>query len=210
MEHNYRKLKFIYLFFSIYASTNTCIAQNIHAAASPYHVFQKEGQIILSDGKNEEKISATGANDTLPILDGNEVYFVSNPAKNTTATVSTIVAYNINDKNKLDILNVAGNADYTFKDAIVSMMLDKVSGRIYFSTVSINRKGLPDFMTWLYDINSTTLSIYKDGLLQSIDQAGKQTIVFYGLDYKGKYAKKNVYAKDGTISESFDKEYSSY
>ncbi len=200
MKQIYMGTKILYLFFPIYAYTLTCAAQNVHAAAAHYAVSEKEGQIILTDGKNKDVISS-GTNDTLPVITGNEVYYVSN------ASFGTIFVYNILDKSKTDILKSSGNSEYTFKDAIATMILDKASNTLYFSTVSINSKGLPDYLTWTYNINTRQLAVYKDGIVESIDQQGNQTVVFYGMDYKGSYSKKNIYAKDGSVNQSFDKVY---
>lgn len=166
-------------------------------------VYEQNGQIVFSINGDNKTIS-TGTNNSLPLLIGNEVYFVSNPDNGG----GTVMVYDTKAQQRADLIrHVAHTTEYNFKDRIANMMAGDNNTKLYFSTVSISPKGVKNYVTWLYDISTKNLSSYKDGLIEYIDGQGKQTIIFYGLDYKGSYKRKSVYTRDGTLDQNFDKEY---
>jgi len=173
--------------------------------ASPvYKVYENKGKIILHDGKHETIVSKD-PDASKPLIYDQEVYFIK---KGNKLSGATICAYNIQDKTTTDVLRKnAGNSNFSFQNEITQMMLDKNSGKLYFSTVSVNKQGYSDYITWHYDIAAKQLVIYKDGEIESIDNAGNQSIAFHGVDRNGSYVSRSVIGTDGKLQKLIGKEY---
>jgi hypothetical protein len=172
---------------------------------SLYNVFQRNEEIVLSN-KGEEKVISKSAGDTLPLLSGNQLYYINNPETNNTG--GTIMVYDIGTGTTSDLLkNAANNSDYIFKDRIANLLPDAAKGRLYFSTMLTDEKGIKNCVTWLYDIHSKEIAAYKDGLIENIDTEGKQTIIFYGMDHKGSYTWTVIYNNNGSVNKSYTKVY---
>ncbi len=172
-----------------------------------YSVTAKNGKLILLDGKLETVVSNDpGSN--LPLVNGDEVYYVRKAEGSSNSSGSSIYAYHIKTKKTEDIITPNSPAgDYDLKNVVENLLQNKNSGKLYFSTSLKNRRGHTEFLTWIYDISSKKLAVYKDGRIESIDTLGNQTIVFDGFDSKGKFTSRTLVGTDGNSIKVLGKEY---
>ncbi len=187
--------------------------QSAKASATPvsatmnYKVMERNGKIILSDGKSETLVSAN-PHASSPVVSGDNVFYIARSEGNNYSSGSSIYVYNIKTKRTGDILSPnATAANYDLKNEVINLLQDKKSGNLYFSTSSKNKRGHTEFLTWSYDISSQTLAVYKDGRIESIDETGIQTIVFEGFDSKGRFTSKTLVSADGNTIKVLGKEY---
>ncbi len=175
--------------------------------ASPsYSLKQAKGKITVTDGTRETLISGN-PNDVQPVLNGNEVYYITKTATGK-ASGSSVLVYNIASGTKEDIIKQnAAAANYNTKSEIENILVDKTTNRIFFSSSLKNDKGQDEKLTWKYDINSKQLEVYKDGSIESIDNAGNQVIIFRGEDSKGAYTMRTLCGSDGKIQHVIGKQY---
>ena len=175
--------------------------------APDYRVTKQNGKLILSNGISETVVSnATGTSS--PLVNGDEVYYIRKAEGSSNSSGSSIYVYHIKTKKTEDIIGQNSlAANYDLKNVVENLLQDKSSGKLYFSTSSKNSHGHTEFLTWIYDINSKKLAIYKDGRIESIDIQGNQTIVFTGFDSKGKFTSRTLVGTDGNTIKELGKEY---
>ncbi len=176
------------------------------AIAPSYSLQTVKGKIVLTDGKNETVISQD-PNDIQPLINGNEVYYI-NKAGSDKSKGASILVYNISTKSKEDIIKQnAESANYDPRSEIENILIDKTSNKMFFSSSLKNAKGYEQKLTWKYDINSKQLEAYKDGVIESIDNAGNQVIAFHGGDSKGSYTMRTLIGTDGKVQKVIGKQY---
>jgi len=170
--------------------------------STDYKVKTLNGKLILSDGKTEKVVSNKSVASS-PLVNGNEIYYIGKGDGSSLSSGSSIYVYNIKTKTTEDIIGPNSSAcSYDLKNVVENLLLDKNSGKIYFSSSSKNKRGYTQFLTWHYDINSKQLAVYKDGRIESIDQSGNHVIVFEGFNSKGKYTSRSLVGPGGnTIKE---------
>ena len=181
-------------------------AQSTRAIAPSYSLQMAKGKIILTDGKNETIISQD-PNDVQPLINGNEVYYINKAGADKSKGASLFV-YNISTKSKVDIIKEnAQSANYDPRSEIENILIDKTSNKMFFSSSLKNAKGYDQKLTWKYDINSKQLEVYKDGVIESIDNSGNQVIAFHGGDSKGSYTMRTLIGTDGKVQRVIGKQY---
>jgi uncharacterized protein (DUF2147 family) len=186
--------------------------KNIHSAKSfqqsnatvangNYTVSIKPEGLTLYNGGNKTIICKDGKIES-PIVNGNLVYYIKNG--------NSIRIYDIKSKTEKDLVNTSNaGAEYSTDNKIAKMLIEPKSNRVYFSTFRNGKNGQKEMLCWHYDISSGTLTLYRDGSLESVDADGNQTIAFEGKDARGSYISKTLVSPDGKIINTLGKTYNS-
>jgi hypothetical protein len=167
-----------------------------------YSLKTTKGKITVTDGTRETVISQD-PHDVQPVMNGNEVYYI-----NKAEAGASIYVYDISGKAKEDIIKQqAETAHYNTHNDIENIIIDNKSNRMFFSAALANARGHVEKQTWKYDLNTKQLEVYKDGAIESIDEASNQVIVFNGVDAKGTYTMRSIIDKGGKLQSVLGKQY---
>ncbi len=167
-----------------------------------YSLESSGGKLLLKSGGSVKVISESNL-DTLPVQLGPYVYYAHNEIKE--LSVKGIpYQYNIKEEKVIPLLHQLPETRLPV-GKIVAMMADKQRNRLYYSIKLREEQGMPIYTTILYD--GSSIREYMDGMIESIDKEGRQTIIYFDVDPVGPYFFRNIYTPEGTVYKSFDKEY---
>lgn len=166
-----------------------------------------EGKISLVKGGKSAVISSL-PQDSLAVLHKDYVYYIHNTISKEGRLAGALISYNVNSAIKQNILEgLTGIPGGISNAKIVQLYLDAPRERLFYTIKTSEEKGVPSYVSLVYSLKEKTVAEYKDGIIESIDANGQQTLVFYGIDLKGAYKTKYIYAVDGSLVQSFDDEY---
>lgn len=167
-----------------------------------YSLESSGGKLLLKSGGSVNVISESNL-DTLPVQLGSYVYYAHNEIKELSVK-GVPYQYNIKEQKAVSLLPQLPETRLPV-GKIVAMMADKQRNRLYYSLKLREEQGMPIYTTILYD--GSNVREYMDGMIESIDKEGRQTIIYYDVDPVGPYFFRNIYTPEGTVYKSFDKEY---
>lgn len=172
-------------------------------ATIPGYSIESSGGKLLLKSEGGVKILSENSQDTLPVQLGSYVYYAHNEIKELFIK-GVPYQYNIKEQKAVPLLPQLPETRLPV-GKIVAMMADKQHNRLYYSLKLREEQGMPIYTTILYD--GSSVREYMDGMIESIDKEGRQTIIYYDVDPVGPYFFRNIYTPEGTVYKSFDKEY---
>ncbi|MFA6152143.1 MAG: hypothetical protein WC716_12535 [Chitinophagaceae bacterium] len=172
-------------------------------AVNPDYSLESSGGKLVLKSEGRVKVISENSMDTLPVQLGSCVYYAHNEIKELSIK-GVPYQYNIKEEKTAPLLLQLPETRLP-SGKIVAMMADKQRNRLYYSLKLREEQGMPIYTTILYD--GSSVKEYMDGMIESIDKEGRQTIIYYDVDPVGPYFFRNIYTPEGTVYKSFDKEY---
>jgi hypothetical protein len=162
------------------------------AQSSHLTLEQKADKIFVTDGINE-KVVAPSLNNLQPLIAVGNVFYI-----HSTVNKTTLKAYSIANNTTTDILKANElNSGTPTDKKIINMVFDKMSGRLYFSTLSVNANGYENYLTWYYDPATAAIKLFADGKVTSVDKAGAVQSEMHGTDANGAYSQMHINTNEG-------------
>ncbi len=169
------------------------------------------GKAIYKNGDKERIISENPDDIILSTPNNDLIFYIERKLTGKTDVNhydTRIMSFNINNGKRKELVEQGAKADMGYKvnDEMAAICLDKVSNRLYFSTVATNYK-IQEYTTWYYDLATGDVRSFKDGKVTSADEYGNITVQMNGLDPKGAYTQTAIYASNGNLVTMKDRQY---
>lgn len=204
----YKKIK-VNLAYNLALMKKSCLLL-LFLVSSPQLFAQTKDAHVPTRLNSAEvlKMANHTTEDTLATAFGNKVYYVHNELSKQGFVNGSIFCYTNDKVQEIRLSDNFANKDEEIPvGKIVQMLVNPSANKLYYTVLSKEIKGVGVYMTMEYDLITRHCRAYRDGILESIDSEGKQTVYYHGIDNIGAYKSKNVFDADGRLLKSFDKEY---